>query len=183
VERGGREVDQELRAGEGQVGRGRPGLPDVLADGRPDVDIAEASEDELAALREVAMLVEDAVVGQELLPVDCFDLSRCTDRARVREITVEPGGADECDDAGRGARDLLERLTGRAQKPGTEKEILGRVARDRELRENGEVGACGARVRERSEDLLAVPGEVADDDVDLREREPQSFRLSVTNLV
>jgi hypothetical protein len=64
-----------------------------------------------------------------------------------------------------------------------EEEILGRVSGRRELREDDEVCASRARVAQRCEDRLAVSFEIPDDDVQLRERDPQGFRLTVTNRV
>ena len=54
---------------------GGPGLPDVLADRRPDERAAELEQEQVAARREVAVLVEDAVVGQEALAVDRLHLA------------------------------------------------------------------------------------------------------------
>ena len=48
VRRGG-EVDEQLRAGEREVGGGRPRLPDVLADRRPDQDLAVPEQDQARA--------------------------------------------------------------------------------------------------------------------------------------
>ena len=48
VERRGGEVDEQGRARECEIGRRRPGLPDVLADGRPDEDLAELEQQQLA---------------------------------------------------------------------------------------------------------------------------------------
>src|SRR5438128_11952271 len=59
VERRGRDVRDQLGAGQGEVGRGRSGLPDVLANGRPDQHSAVLQQDQLAAWREVPVLVED----------------------------------------------------------------------------------------------------------------------------
>ncbi len=70
VERRGGEIDDELRPREREVGRGRAGLPDVLADREADGRLAEPEEDEVATLGEVAVLVEHAVVREELLAVD-----------------------------------------------------------------------------------------------------------------
>ena len=139
VEGRGGEVDDELRSRQRQVGRRRPRLPDVLADRRPDEDVSDPDEDELAPLEEVAVLVEDAVVRQEVLAVDGLHTAVGADRARVREVAVEPGRPDERDDARRGARDLLQRLAGRVDEAGAEQEILGRIAGDRELREDDEI--------------------------------------------
>ena len=80
VERRGRDVRDQLRAGEREVGRGRPGLPDVLADRRADERVAVLEQDEVAAGREVAVLVEDAVVRQEALAVDRLHLAVGADR-------------------------------------------------------------------------------------------------------
>ncbi len=68
VERRGREVHEQLRAGQREIRRRWARLPDVLADRRADEHVAEAAaERQLPSLREVAVLVEDAVVRQELL--------------------------------------------------------------------------------------------------------------------
>ena len=65
-----REVHDQLRSRERQVGRRRARLPDVLADREPDGRLPDPEEDELTALGEVAVLVEDAVVREEVLAVD-----------------------------------------------------------------------------------------------------------------
>ena len=89
VERRRGDVDEELRAREREVGRGRAGLPDVLADGRPDQGVAVLEQEEVAPRREVAMLVEDAVVGEEALAVDRLHLAAGADGAGVVEVAVE----------------------------------------------------------------------------------------------
>ncbi len=183
VERRGREIDDELRAGESEIGCRRPRLPEVLADGGRNVDLAQADEQEIASLGEVAVLVEDAVVREEVLAVDRLHAPVRAYRARVGQIAVEPRRADECDDAGRRARDLRQRLVGGADEAWTEEEILRGVARDGELGIDDEISACVVRVCEPAEDLLPISGQIADDRVDLRQRKSQGFRLTVTNLV
>ncbi len=71
-----------------------------------------------------------------------------------------------------GGRRLLERPASGMQEPGPEEQVLGRVPGDRELGEEDEVGAGPPRVAERVHDLVPVAVEVADDDVQLRERQP-----------
>ena len=115
----------------------------------PTVVVAEAEDDEVAALGEVAVLVEDAVVREEVLAVDGLDAAVRADGARVREIAVEPGRPDERDDAVGRRCDLLDRLARRAHEPRPEEEILGRIAGRRELGEHDEVGSCGSRLVER----------------------------------
>src|SRR5262249_43235544 len=64
---------------------------------------------------------------------------------------------------------------------GPEQEVLGRISGDRELGEDDEIGARRPRRGEFAEDLRLVALEVADDAVQLCERDPQGFRLTVTN--
>ena len=179
VERRCGEVHEELRTGEGEIGRRWAGLPDVFADRQARVHVARVEHHEVAPLGEVAVLVEDAVVREEVLSVDGAHLAVGAHCARVREISVEPGSADKGDEVGCGARDLLHGIVGGADEAGTEQEILRRVAGDGELREEDEVGPHTARLAEPGEDLLAIPVEVADDDVELGEREPHAPILVV----
>ena len=171
VERRGRDVGQQLRAGQREVGRRRPRLPHVLADGRADERAAELEQQQVARGREVAVLVEDAVVRQEALAVDGLHLAVGADRARVVEVAVEVGEADERDEAARLARDLLQRLLGRADEARPQQQVLGRVGRDGELGQEHEVGLGAAGLGDRLQDALAVAVEVADGGVDLGERE------------
>ena len=147
------------------------------------MQLPEAEQDEVAAFGEVAVLVEDAVVRQELLAVHGADLAVRAHRACVGEVAVEPRRPDERDDPVRGTGDLLEPVARGPHEPGPEEEVLGRITGDRELREDDEIGAFAPCVGEEREDLLAVAGEVADDCIQLRERDPQGFRLTVTNRV
>jgi hypothetical protein len=172
VERRRADVHEQLRAREREVGRRRPRLPHVLADGQTDERLAELEQHELAPGREVAVLVEDAVVRQESLAVDRLDVAVRADRARVEEVLVEMGEADDCDDVLRFARDLAQRRCCGADEARPQEQIFGRVAGDGELREEDEFGARLARFTEPREDEAAVAVEVPDDGVDLSEREP-----------
>ena len=163
MERRGREVDDELCSGESEIRRGRPGLPDVLADRDSDGGLAEAEDDEVASLREVPVLVEDAVVRKEVLAIDGLHAAARADSTGVREIAVEPRRPDECHDAVGRSGDLLQGRASSAYEPGPEEEILGRVAGRGELRIDDEIRPRGARVAQRREDLRAIAVEVADD--------------------
>jgi hypothetical protein len=85
------------------------------------------------------------------------------------------GDAHECGDPTAVPCDLLERRLGRADEARPEQQVLRRVAGDGELREEDEVGALPARLLEPLANAVAVAGQVADDGVDLCEREPQLF--------
>ena len=172
MERRGRDVDDQLRAGEREVGGGRSRLPHVLAHGDADQRFAVLEEIEPVSRREVAELVEDTVVRQEALLHECLHLAGSAHRGSVVEVSFEVRRADDGDDAARGSRDLLERALGRTHEARAEQQVLGRITRDSELGKEHEVGARGSRVVEPLEDQRAVPGEVTDDRVDLCECKP-----------
>ena len=146
VEWRGREVDEQRRPREREIGRRRPGLPDVLADGRAEQRVAELEQDEFPSGGEVPVLVEHPVVRQEVLAVDALDLALRADEGRIREVTVERGCSDE-DDGVRGrARHLFDRLARGVDEPGAEEQILRRVARDGQLRQHDHVGGGSRRL-------------------------------------
>ena len=178
VERRRRDVHEELRAREREVGRRRPRLPQVFADGRADQRLPDPDEDELAPGCEVAILVEDAVVGQEPLRIDGLHAPVRTDGARVVQVAVEERAADERDHVVHFGGDPLERAPRLADEGRPEQEVLRRVPRHGELGEEDDVSPDLARLRDPLQDPLPVPLEVADEGVDLREREPhRSLRL------
>ena len=132
-------------------------------------------EQQVVAGREVAVLVEDAVVGQEALAVDRLHLAAGAHRAGVVEIAVEVGEADQRDDAAHLAGEIAQALVRRAHEAGPQQQILRWVAGDGQLGEEDEVGAGALGLADRLQDPLAVPVQVADGGVDLRECEPHRF--------
>src|SRR5439155_1224009 len=82
--------------------------------------------------REVAVLVEDAVVRQEALAVDAADLAAGEDEAGVVEVRVEVRSADERRDPVRLSRELLDRPLRRPDEPRPQEQVLVRVAGDGE---------------------------------------------------
>ena len=167
VERRRGDVDEQFRAGEGEIRRGRAGLPHVLANGRADERRAVLEQDQVAARGEVAVLVEDPVVRQEAFAIDRLDLPARKDVARVEEIAVEVGGAEQHRRAARLPCDRLDTALGRAHESRSQQQVLGWVARDREFGEEDEVGGIRLCLREAAEDQPAVALEISDDWVDL----------------
>src|SRR5439155_16129796 len=121
----------------------------------------------------------DAVVQQEAHPIHRLDLAAGADVAGVVEIPVEVRSADEDGRAARLPGDPLNRILGCADEPGPQKQVLRRIARDGELREDDEVRGVGFRRGEPPEDQFAVALEVADDGVDLGERQAHVLSLAV----
>ncbi len=129
---GGGDVDDQRRAGERLLAGGRPGLPDVLADGQADARAAPSSITAPAgAGLEVALLVEDAVVGQVDLAVD-----------RVHAPVGEHGG---------GVVDVLGALGEADDRRRARRRVGGERARARARRRRGSApSAAGPRAGSRS---------------------------------
>src|SRR5205823_13728318 len=110
------------------------------ADRRSDERAAVLEQHEIAAGREVAVLVEHAVVRQEPLPVDGLDLAGGAYGAGVVEIVVEPRHADQRDDPTRLAGERLRLGLRRLHEARPQQQILWRIARNGELGKDDEVG-------------------------------------------
>ena len=91
--------------------------------------------------REVALLVEDRVVRQQVLAVDALHLPVGAHRGRVGEVAARLGEADDRGDPPGARRELLERLAAAGDERRPQQQVLGRVAGDRQLRERDEVAA------------------------------------------
>ena len=110
VERGGREVDDELRARRGEFRRRRPGNPHVLADRDPDLRAGDVDQREAVARSEVALLVEDAVVRHvPLLRPSRRPRRPRRSRTRCRGRRRSSGTPTSATMPRVAARDLLER--------------------------------------------------------------------------
>ena len=123
---------------------------------------------------EVALLVEDAVVGKLLLVIDAADLARGAHRGGVVQVELLVDEADHGDAAlgGRGHLGQGGQVVG--HEPGLQQQVLGRVAGDRQLREDGHVGAGLLGDAEGRDDPLGVAAQVADDRIELAERHAQA---------
>ena len=120
---------------------------------------------------EVARLVEDPVVGQEALAVDGLDAAVGHDRRRVVAVAVPLREADHRDAGPHRGRDPVERLARRGREGGPQQQVLRRVAGDRELRDERDVGAGLGGVGEGRRDQRGVAVDVADDRVQLGQRD------------
>jgi hypothetical protein len=119
------------------------------------------------------MLVEDAVVGEELLAVDASHLALRADEAGVEEVALEPRRADEHCQVPARAGDVLDRVSRSPNESGPQQQILGRISRDRELGKDQEIGSLLTGVVDGFDDPVPIPLEVADDGVELCQRESQ----------
>ena len=168
--RRGVDVHDELGAAEALHRDRAVGAPGVLADAHPDADAADDVQvGALGAGREVALLVEHGVVRQEALAVHTGDLPADADGGGVVQV---PAGIDEADDGGAApgaSGDLGQRSPVVGHEPWLQDQVLGRVARDGQLREGGQVGAGGVGGVECLHDAGGVAVQVTDRGVHLAE--------------
>jgi hypothetical protein len=163
------DVDDDIGAGVSErLGRAFR-VPDVLADAHADLGAGDGEELDLIAGAEVALLIEDAVVGQELLVVDAGDLAFVEDGGGVVDVCVGVGVADDCGYAANGGGDALKSLEIIEDEGAAEEKVFGRVAGDGELWEGDDVGAGFAGAVSVVDDLGGVAVEIADYGVDLGE--------------
>ena len=114
---------------------------------------------------------------------DRLHLALGADVAGVEELSLDGmGSADHEHDALGGDGDLVEGARGGAQEPRAQEEVLGRVAGDRELREESQVGPGLFQLLEPAEDQVAVPLQVADHRIDLCEPDPHKVKASSLRL-
>ena len=176
---GGREVDDQRGTGQRHVGARRTRLPDVLADRDPDAMLAELDQRTGAAGLEVALLVEDAVVGQQDLAVD----ARHAPVGEHRRGVVDVGGAlrkaDDRDEPRVCSGEAVDRRARVAQEVLLVEQVLGRVAGDRQLAEQRQVRLLIARAAERRLDRGLVGGDVAHRGIQLAERQAQRGHTTI----
>ena len=101
---------------------------------------------------EVALLVEDGVVGEEPLVIAADHLPASTEAGGVAQVAI---GVDEPDDRRATARAGCHLVEGAAvvgDEPGLQHEVLGRVAREGQLGEDRKIGTSRLRALVRLED-------------------------------
>ena len=173
---------------DGVEARGPEGLvvPGVFADGEGDAFAAEAEWLLAFGGREVALLVEDIVEGQEHLRLGELDLAVAQERGGISDALAASVlcGSDEAGDDGDGQRggcggDFLHGFSGAGDEGGFFEEIGGRIAADGEFGEDDEIGVgCGGLVGE-IHDFGGVAVEIPDGGIDLCQRDLHCFSLAM----
>ena len=149
--------------------------PDVLADRQPHRQPVEVEDAGRGALAEVALLVEDAVVGQALLVVAGGDVPAAQERAGVVDALGRVLGVAEDDvDARHLAGDRGEGPLDPGVEPRAQQQVLGRVAGQGQLGEEDQSGAEPVTRRAgRLDDAPGVAVHVPDQEVDLGQGDAQ----------
>ena len=125
---------------------------------------------------EVALLVEDAVVGQVHLAVDRVHAAAGEHRARVVDVVGELGKADQGHDPVGPGGDPVQRCACIGEEVLLEQEVLRRIPGDRELGKQDQLGARLAGLLQAGDDLPFVARDVADGHVELAERDLKRCR-------
>jgi len=173
---GGGDVDDQGGPGEGLVAGRGAGLPDVLADGQPDAVAAQVDDGPGGARLEVALLVEDAVVGEVHLAVDRVDGAFVEDGKGVVDVFGALGKAHHGDDPVGLGRELPQRRGGVREEVLLQQQVLGRVAGEGQLGEQHQVRRLTAGRPDPVADELRVARYVSDGGVDLAERQAHARR-------
>ena len=174
VERRGVDVDDHLGAVERGVVGGAVGVPDVLAHRDRHLDTADEEARRLAAGMEVALLVEDPVVGEAVLAVARDDRALVDDGGAVVEHAVELHASDDERREPRGVTsEGRERGLRLVDERRANQQVLGWVAGYGQLGEGDDIGVERGGAARGVEDARAVAVEVTDGGVDLGESHPQ----------
>jgi len=172
----GREVDQHLSAREGQGGGRGTRLPEVLADGEAHPQAVALEDPRPGPGLEVASLVEHPVVGQVHLVIDGRHLAVREDRRGVVDVVGAVGEPHERHDVPDPRGELLQRGARGLQEVGLQQEVLRRVAGERALPEDHELGPLLAGAPGQLRDPARVARDVAHGRVHLGQSGPQRFR-------
>ena len=189
-----RAVDRHQRLGAvllqalGDVGR-----PHVLADHDAEPPAAHVDRPRQVARREQALLVEHAVVRQVPLGAHRLDLAGVQQQRGIVQRAVAlagfrvlaPGRAEDHRRAAVGgvAGQRLYRLLGAVEEGGLADQVFRRIAGDHQFGRDQRVRALLRRLPAGGAPPLQVAVDVADDRVDLRQREAQAVGVCVGHAV
>ena len=145
--------------------------PDVLADVDAYGCAVDVEDGGVGAGEEIALFIEDAVIGEMDFVVDAEEASVPDDGGGVEEaaLAVRVDEADNHCYALGMLDDLVEAGAVLGDEVGLVEQVLGRVAGDGELGEGDEVGIAGSGLVDVVEDLGRVAPQIADGGVDLGE--------------
>ena len=89
----------------------------------------------------VVLLIENGVIGKEMLTIRRHDVAVGEHRRRVVEVIGEGGYSDNGDRIGHAACEVTEPCVGGGCEPRVQQKILGGISRGRELGEYCQIGA------------------------------------------
>ena len=105
--------------------------------------------------------------------VDAVQFAVGREGGGVVDVLVHVDEADDDGQAAAGRDDPLQLAQVVADEARLQQQVLGRIARQGQLREDHQVGALGARVADPLHDPVGVAHQVADDGVELGQGHPE----------
>jgi len=146
--------------------------PDVLADQQRGTGAGEVETGGRGPHVEVALLVEDLVIRKQLLAVVRLHLAVAEHDGRVEDhLALVLGVADHHVEARQALAQALQAVRDAMPEPTMEQQVLGRVAGQGQLGQQQDVRALLPRLGRRGDDARFVTGYVADEAIDLAERD------------
>ena len=162
VEGRGRQVHDHLGiAVQGLVVKGPLGVPDVLADIDSDGRVPVADQGIGASRLEVAVLVEDPVVGKILLALDPHKPAAVDDGGRIVDVVGLLHEAHDDQKLRSHVEEGRENLAVLLQKGRLEKEVLRRIARDGKFRKGRNIKGFGHGALKMVADPRGISLEIA----------------------
>jgi len=163
-------------------------VPDVLADGNAQPAAAPRDRRDVGGWFEVAPFVEHVVGRQQRLAHDVHDAAAIDQRRAVGDRPSGRAGGQafrKADDHRRArrhqrVRQRRERRRRRVQERGTLEQVARRIAGQRQLGKDCQLGPALLSRGGRLEDQPPIAGEVADGRVDLSERDLHRDRFYTT---
>src|SRR5210317_163381 len=168
-----RSIDHESAFSTGRpAGTHRSRLPDVLADIQANAQAIEFEYGGLPPCREISLLIKHRIVWQQLLAIARDDLAIQQHGAGIVDLPVvvfrkpeENGDAkDLVPHPGNCGLDIVAQA-------GMKQQVLGWIPANAQFREYDDIGAVRiARALRMLDDLRRVPRDIANDEIDLGER-------------
>ena len=162
-------------------------VPRIFANrerGRLPIDVAKALP---RGGREVALLVEHVVVGQQHLRLHKLHAPLTDQRGGIPHVLPCPRfsrgdvSGDHCDGIiRRGPRNLAQSLAAARNEGRFLQQIGRRIAADGQLRKQHQAGATLLCPPRKCEDFCGISAEIADGGIDLSERDLHSFSVATS---
>ncbi len=201
VVRGGRDVENERTAAAHQLLHRVDGIqaagpeqlivPGIFADGEGEALVRQGVELLTLSGSKIALLVENIVERQKPFGLDELHPAVAQQRSRIHHLFTRSGRsggdvtADDCQRpaGGRGGGNLSNGLPGSCHKRRFVQKIGGRIAANRQLREQNDVCPRRRGLTRKVDDFLCIPQEIPNRGVDLSKSDLHFFSLATSRFL
>ena len=170
----GRDIDDNLGIAVERLVAYRPaGIPNILANAYPDVDIVKAVDRQAAALLEIAVLIKHAVVGEVLLVIHIGQfllMQQCRSIENVIPAVDEAGQNGDVLTVGQQFMEIIEILIDELR---AQQQVLCRIAGQRHLWKCDDIALLRPSLLDIFYDFLKIPVDIPDRHIDLGQRQAE----------